>query len=313
MGALKGPVVGGVIQVKQRVKFMREVQSGLWYPWSNVWYVDGVNGNDSYSGRGPSVAKETIQAAVTAASVRDIIYVNPQTYVVGTGHARYEECATIPLATSDLSIIGVGYPSSNEFGVRMKADGTTLYCMDISGPSCHLENIGFFTSSATNTIIVRNNGGTNTQRGSDGITIFNCHFKDATTLIQGGQAARIIDCVFLYASGAHLTIAIPAVSGYNQQIKGCHFMDQNGAQPTGPYINGSGAHTYSLLIEDCKFQQIPSGGKFVVLGGTLNTGLMTKCQFNSDNVHLTSHLTMGGTNMRVVGSFDKTGAAITAA
>lgn len=284
-------------------------------PFATHYFVDGNsgNGNDGFDGKSPSTAKATIQSAVTAAGVGDVIYVRPKTYTVGVGHARYEERVTIALAQSDLSIIGAGYSRNNEFGVRMKADGTTLYCMDISGPSCHIENIGFFTSSATNTIIVRNNGGTGTQRGSDGITIYNCHFKDATTLIQGGQAGRIINCVFLYGGGIQLTIATGAVTGYNQQIKDCHFMDTNGAQPTGPYISGTGAHTYSLLIKDCDFEQIPSSAKFVDLGGTLNTGLMTRCYFNSDNVHLTNDLKMGGTNMRVIGCYDKTGASITAA
>ena len=49
MGFLKGPVVNGVVQVKQKVKFTEAVQSGIFNPWVNTWYVS-ADGNNDYDG-----------------------------------------------------------------------------------------------------------------------------------------------------------------------------------------------------------------------------------------------------------------------
>ncbi len=46
----------------------------------NIFYVDGVNGDDANSGQEPGVAKKTIGAAVTAASAGDRIRVKAATY-----------------------------------------------------------------------------------------------------------------------------------------------------------------------------------------------------------------------------------------
>jgi len=274
-------------------------------PWATHYFVDGGAGNDSHSGRKPDRALKTIQAAIDKAVVGDVIYVNPQAYVVGTGHARYTEDVTIALAQSDLSIIGAGYPKSNEFGVRMKT--ATGYCLTTDAPSLHLENIGFFVDSGgTGAVLWDNDGASLTKRGSDGPVCYNCHFKGGTTLLTGGQAGQFIDCAFYHATGT-LTIATPGVSGYNQLLRGCRFLDNNGAAPTGPYLNASGAHVYGLVVEFCTFQQVPSGGKFIVMGGTLNTGVIFQCGFEDDDVHVTNNLTLGGTEMRLVGSYDYAG------
>lgn len=306
MGVLKGPVVGGVVQVDQRVNFTKQVQSGLWYPWSNVWYVDGVNGSDNYTGRGPADSKATIQAAVSAASVRDIIYVNPQTYVIGTGHARYEERVTVPLALSDLSVIGAGYQRNNEFGVRMKADGTTLFCFDIYGPSCHLENIGFFNEDGTNTIIARNDGTTD-QRGSDGFVAYNCNFKGTPTLIQGGQAGRFIECVFNNDTGG-LVFAASAASGYNQQVRDCAFLGQNGTAPTHPYLQSGGGNVYNLWVDHCSFDLVPTTTAYYIqLDAAQSTGMITGSFFNTTNLDTDTDIDIASSSFILAGCYDKTG------
>jgi hypothetical protein len=240
-------------------------------------------------------------------SVGDVCYIRPQAYVVGTGHARYQECVTVDLAQSDLTFIGTGYPRNNEFGVRMKAAAAQVYCFDISGPSCHIENIGLFSDGGTYTLYARNNGTTATQRGSDGIVLYNVNSKGSPLYINGGQAARVIECVFHYATAAQLVIASPSASGYNQQIRNCSFLDNNGAQTTGPYLSASGAHVYSLIVDHSWFQQVPSGGKYIVMGGTLNTGIISDCFFEDDDVTIASHMTLGGTEMRMIGCHDLTG------
>lgn len=105
MGAIKGPVVNGVVQINQRVKFMREVQSGLFYPWSNNWYVDQDNGSNDYSGRGPSRSKATILAAEAAMAARDTIFLRP-------GSTDHPIAAAIDFNLNDISVIGL---SRNRF------------------------------------------------------------------------------------------------------------------------------------------------------------------------------------------------------
>jgi len=98
-------------------------------PWATHWFVDGTDGNDNNDGKTPGTAKATIQAAVTASTGGDVIYIRPQVYTLGTGFARYTEDITVAQAqtagsgteaNANKSIIGVTqrqYPS-DMLGVR---------------------------------------------------------------------------------------------------------------------------------------------------------------------------------------------------
>jgi hypothetical protein len=63
----------------------------------NVLYVDGANGDDANDGHRPSTAKQTIKAAVAAASAGDIVKVAP---------GVYQETLPIDITVSNLSIVG---------------------------------------------------------------------------------------------------------------------------------------------------------------------------------------------------------------
>lgn len=272
------------------------------------WFVDAIAGSDAYNGKSPGRAKATIDAAAQLMGVGDVCYINPQVYVVGTGHARYTECVTIDLAQSDLSFIGAGYSRSNEFGVRMKATSTEVYCFDVSGPSCHFENIGLFgDGTATNTLLARNNGATNTQRGSDGITLYRVNSKGAPLKITGGQAARVIDCVFNNAA-IELIIADPAVSGYNQQIRGCAFLDT--AQETAvthPHISSASSNVVSLWIDRCYFGLIPTTTAYYFQCAVNSSGMITDSFFNQANLDTDTDISIGGSAFKVVGCHDAVG------
>ena len=171
MGRLHGPVVGGVVQVDQRVKFTKEVQSGLFYPWSNVLYADGDDGNDEHSGRGASDAKETIGAAVGVMTDNDILYLKA---------ADYEESEELVLSLNDVQIIGVApVPMQPHLDIWMAAAGggfnpqitvsgrgnsfynmcfrhgaeytsavgyaTDLTCLKVSGRYNYFENVYFYS------------------------------------------------------------------------------------------------------------------------------------------------------------------------
>ena len=310
MAFLKGPRIGNVINVATPVKFLSSAQFINANPWGTSWFVDGTDGSDSYDGLSTSGSKATVDAAVQLAGVGDVVYIRPKAYVVGTGMARYTELITVDLAQSNLSIVGVNYPNNNEFGVRLAWTTTAAYVLDCSAPALHLENVHFFSDGATGSLILRNNGATNTQR-NDGCTIYGCNFKGGTAgvTIEGGQATRIIDSVFLHSAGT-LTIATSSVSGYGQQIRGCSFLSNNGVLPTLQYLNASGAHVYNLWVDGCYFGIIPTAAKFIILGGTLCDGLISNCFFNDADVHVTTDLTLGGTNMRVAGCWDWAGIVV---
>ena len=111
-------------------------------PWATHWFVDGTDGNDNNDGKTPGTAKATIQAAVTASTGGDVIYIRPQVYTLGTGFARYTEDITVAQAqtagsgteaNANKSIIGVTqrqYPSDmlgvgRSMQLRLTVDGTS--------------------------------------------------------------------------------------------------------------------------------------------------------------------------------------------
>ena len=276
-------------------------------PFATHYFVDGNSGNgsDANDGLAPDRAKATIDAAAQIMTVGDVCYIRPKTYVVGTGHARYEECVTVDLAQSDLTFIGAGYHRSNEFGVRMKADGTTLYCFDSSAPSLHLENIGFFGSSSTNTIIIRSNGATNTQR-SDGFCAYSCNFKGDTTLVQGGQAPRFIDCVFNEAT-TQLCIGATNVSNYNAIVRGCFFLDNGTTAPTHPQYSDGGGGTYCLWLDNCYFGKKPTtSAYYITISGANSSGMATNCFFNITNLDTDTDISIASSSFMMVGCYDAT-------
>ena len=279
-------------------------------PFATHWFVDGINGHDGMDGHTPKTAKKAVDTAVQKMGVGDVLYIRPQTYIVGTGHARYTECATIDLAQSDLTIIGASYPKSNEFGVRMKATSSQVQCFLIDGPSCHFENIGFFgDGTATYTIYARNNGASNTQRGTDGISFYQCNFKGAPAFVNGGQAARFIDCVFNNATG-ELWLASNSVTGVNQQVKGCAFLDTaQQTAPTHPQLGQSaGANVVDLWVHGCYFGMIPTTTPYYInFTGANCTGLVSACYFDTVNLDTDTDIQFGSTFSLLVGCYDKTG------
>ncbi len=109
-----------------------------------TYFVDGTNGNDANSGRDPSRAKATIQAAltlqiadaVTKASLGDVIYVLPGTYAESiTGNM------------TKVQIIGVG-----RTGVRplAKIHPTTSYAYTGEMTDAGFKNLEFVTPTTSN-------------------------------------------------------------------------------------------------------------------------------------------------------------------
>jgi len=318
MAWLKGPLSDGVIQINRPVKFNKQVSSSFFEPWSDVWYVDGTNGSDSHTGRGPSDAKATIQAAVTAASGGDIIYINPQTYKLGTGFNRYVEDVAVTLGgaggsgvvatNANISIIGVTQrvlSASDFLGVRWKYATNTNLLVD--APCLHLENIGFFSEAGTYAVHLRCNGATRTQEGTTGFTMYNCAVKgDGPVYANGGEQIAIVNCRFQAkhdgtVGGVNLVGSANAVQ--RPTIKNCEFIGGNNVNMTDAPIRGA-SPWYNAVLRDLWFDMDTDTGLFVSIGGTTSTGVIGPCYCGSADISTTSFDTAG---IEVVAAFDDDG------
>jgi hypothetical protein len=260
-------------------------------PWSRHWFVDGTDGNDNNEGFAPESAKATIDAAIQAAGRGDVIYVRPKAYTVGTGFARYTETGTVDLTQSDLHIIGVSNSPNPEYGVRW-AKTSSGYNIDCSGPALHVENIGFFSEGATGTALLRNNGATDTQRGTDGTTFVNCVVKGGRIITaDGGDGTTFENCLFHGSAGVTggITATGSANPGRRLRIRDCAFLEGNGAAVATEYINIAGVYS-EVQIHGCRFGLIPTSAKYILV--TSSTGMISHCWFAKADLDLTSDMTL---------------------
>ena len=301
MGALHGPVVGGVVQVQQRVKFQKEVQSGLFYPWNNVWYVDGDNGNTGYSGRGPADAKALISQAITAGAAQDIIYVRPRLPVQtdATDPTPYEENLVIPFAKWGMSIIGAGNNPHNPFYTQVKANAAG-FGVKIQAVSTLIENLDFNRGSAT-TGMIYFSGDVGTTDMGWGSLVSHCHLRNANSaanaavMMYGGSYNTLYDIDF---EACHTGVVIQSGGTYpirSLRIDKCRFKGANASAVGGDNIKDIGASciVYELEIHDCRFEREPTG-TFITL--TANTyGIISNCHFGHAGITVGSEIVIPAT------------------
>jgi len=191
-----GPVTGDVIGDVQFSNGTVTFENGNNFigDGGQVWHVDASRAA-AVSGNGKSWADAyiTVQEAVTAASAHDIILIAPKLITDTTGDpASYEENITIPLATNNLSLIGVSR-GRTQGGLPQLKDGatTTQHILRIRAPGCFIANLGF--NGAGNTgggILLDDDYST---KSAFGTTIVNCHFKNCkgTTATDARTGAAI--------------------------------------------------------------------------------------------------------------------------
>lgn len=274
-------------------------------PWSTHYFVDGVDGVAGNDGLSPESAMKTIQEAVTAATGGDVIYVNPKSYTLGTGFARYTEDVTVTLGGSggsgatatkaNISLIGVtqrGNPT-DFLGVRWKfATATNLA---VYAPCFHVENIGFFSEGATYAIHLLCNGATRTHEGTTGFSIYNCAIKgDGKIYGNGANEVSIINCRF-QAKYDGTVGGINLVGSTNQVvrpvIRNCEFIGGNANNMSDAAIVGA-APWYDALIRDCYFLAESDTGQYINISGS-NTGMVANCYFGSADISTTSIVASG--------------------
>ena len=328
MPLIKGPKVKGYIEVDENVRFMRNLVTRYAAPWSQIFFVDGVNGSDTKNtGRTPDRAFATIGKAITAAARGDVIYVRPLNYTVGDGldrFDRYVEDITVPLGgaggsggvaalKSDISLIGVTPSMNPELGPRIKH--ATAIALQIDAPAFHVENIGFFAEDATYAIYLRNNGVTYTQRGSDGTTFYNCVIKGSGLYAaSGGDGVVIKKCRFHTkyngTSGGigAIRYSCSANPGNRLQILENIFHGGNVTeQPATAYITILPPMAVGL-IKGNTFFKIPADGHYINAEGAGNTGAIVDNFFADAEVVLETDLHIGG--MVQAGNWDTIGIVI---
>jgi len=283
-------------------------------PWSKVYFVDGAIGSDGHDGLKPNWAKATIGAATALATRGDVIYVRPKDYAIGHGMERYQECVTIgmtntgynyagttnyPLCTpSDISIIGVTNTISPEYGVRWRFD--TTYCLINDSPALHVENIGFFAEDATAAVYLRCNGSTDTQRGMDGTTFYNCGFKGGAIYgASGGSGLWIERCHFYTkfdgTSAGLGAIKVTCSTNPGNTLRILDNIFHGGTTTEAPatcYITVLPPMS-QCTIQDNTFGTIPTDGHFIDLSGAANTGQIVGNRF-CGAITLEASLHIGG-------------------
>lgn len=142
-----------------------------------IRYVDGDNGSDSNNGKTPTSAFATIQAAVTASSSDDIVFVRNRAMAAGaTDPVSYAETVTIAPGKDRLKIIGFNEGLTQGGVPQIKKGSGSTALVTIQSPGCLIANLGVNGSGSTGGgILLDDDGSTKTAFGT---TILNSHLKN---------------------------------------------------------------------------------------------------------------------------------------
>ena len=260
MPLIKGPKVKGYIEVDENVRFMRNVATRYALPWSQIFFVDGVNGSDTKNtGRTPDRASATIGKAIAQAARGDVIYVRPLRATYTHGFDRYLESVVVPLAKEDLSLIGVTNSLNPEFGPKMSWVTAGEYALTSHAPALHVENLGFYNEGTEGkSILLSHDATTYLKRGGDGATFYNCTIKAGRIVSEGGDGLYIQKCRFHAMYDGTYSGGIYAVSdlGHNPRrlfIRDNIFQGGNGVAGAQAYITVT--YFTEVLIDDNHFAE----------------------------------------------------------
>lgn len=178
---------------------------------SRTWFVDGVNGSDSYAGfDDPASAFATMRKATDSCNIYDVIYVAPAGLGSSGEPAYYQDAATDPViaaAKGGIAIVGIGHAAmvGQPMQVCLKAYETTSGstnkpCLSIFAPFCSIENLGFNRGNGSNGIFI--SGDTEGTYDGWGTSVFNCYFRN----VRGTGATGDTGGAIYVVGGAQNTI-----------------------------------------------------------------------------------------------------------
>lgn len=267
----------------------------------NLYFVDETNGSDSNTGLDTwANAKATIQAAITAASQGDTIYIAPVEVSAGdTDPGSYSENLVIAPAKAYLSLIGVPRGRTQGGLPQLKVGATTTSpLLTIRAPGCTIRNLGFNGNGGTGGGILFDEVTSTGQAW--GTAIENCHFKNcvgttATNAATGGAiqwpsaggAWQILikGCRFYKNVGDVVLKGTGSSIPQDVVIEDCIFSGPAASVDCNIYAAGDGFNGVS--IRNCQFQQKPAIGsgtnaKYIVLP-TGTVGMITGCTFGAQS------------------------------
>jgi len=258
--------------------------AGYWG--SQVWFVDGDNGNDGQSGKKPTNAFATIAKAVTEMAAGDTIYVRPRVPKADASDQEvYEENQIIPYAKHSVSIIGTTNAGS-VYGPKVRSDSSG-YVFDVYAPSTRIENLSIHrmnSNGGTGGVYLRGSSTWTAIAGSAGSMISNCHIRycaeaeKSGVYIQGGHYFPVIqNCTF---TNCDTNITIDNATGgigRGAQVIGCNFMSHSGsAETVDPMVRLVGPMS-EFLMKYCHFDQATL---LVDANGAVD-GIVSACNFHS--------------------------------
>jgi len=300
-------------------------------PWATSWFVDGTNGYDGFDGKAPDRSKKTVQAALTAASWGDVVYLRP--FQMGAGAVwpadlsepgYYAETLTVPYTTHWLSMIGVQPGAKDPSYCRIVAPETiNTWGLTVNAPCFHAENLTFklYESHATpgtpygvvNLAATVGAAGYSTAGGSNGASFYNCSFESGQVKVRGGYHSLFSRCQFLnmYVTcdqgNGNLWFDAHEVPAFQHEVENCLFESSTVAAPTYHYVYVNGSQ-YTFWIHGCRFDRKPTSGVFYENYGAVG-GMMTDCFFNEDAVTCgtsSKEVLIGSGQFEVVGCYDRT-------
>lgn len=333
MAFLKGPRRGRAVVINSPVIFNKKVTLIQDNPFADIWYIDNDNGNDGYTGETPSLAFQTLTQAATKAGEDDIVYIRSkgaQTDASDFNFIHEAAQVTIPYASVNLHIIGVtAHRTKPYYGVWFRHGQTvadTGYVLLNYAPGLCLENINFQTGSyirssygAVSMYASTTGGAYKTHAGSVGFSCYNCFFRDGQLNVTGGYDGVVDGCTFeassSSSSGFWSTSNVLPTGGH--QIRRSFFGEMFSNPQALKYIHFVAGAQKNLLIDDCRFGEIPQDAHYMWFGSS-NEGLVSNCYFAHDNVEPgTSDSTAeiyvnSGATIKVSGCWDNSGKQINA-
>ncbi len=268
-------------------------------PWSTDRFVDGDHGSDTNDGLTPSTAKKTIQAAITASSQGDRVFIKPLEADTASGDTdpdSYSESLTIT-AKDGLQLIGVGRGLAQGGQPQLKVGTTTTNpIITINSFGVGIHNLTINGAGATGGGIKLVANGSTYDAG--GAVISGCHFKNC----KSSGAAATGGAIYWSSSGACWYVTIKNCEFFDcragivmpgtgisipkaVKVIGCRFWAAvNTTVDADIYVAADGIA--GLLISDCDFGTVDVPGystsataaRYIKLGdGT--AGLIARCTF----------------------------------
>jgi hypothetical protein len=209
----------------------------------DTWFVDGTNGSATGDGRSWSTALSTIQAAVTAATEGDVIYIAPKSIAAGeTDPSSYAETVIIPAGKANLSLIGLNRGRTQGGLPQIKKGSGTTALLTVRSPGCLIANIGFngiWTADSTQSLVGILLDDDSLTKSAFGTTIVGCHFKNCAGSTGSTNAA----------TGGAITWSTLG-NAWQVLIQGCRFYKNVGDIVL---IGTSGSVPQDVIIEDNVF------------------------------------------------------------